>query len=175
VGYFDSLADSAFKKNPQGEGWLYYPDGILSKGRIVVDKDYKEKLFRFQKRMYMYLFPLGIFYGLGLGVDIFNIYHIVPVIGLLSLVYIRQYYLIKDLPKSDVKLKYKEATAIALKGLPKFYFYLLYILSGCMIVMGLCAPVIFNKPYSELINIILILFGTGVVGLILGVFLQKFK
>jgi len=39
MGYFDSMAEAAFKENPDGEGWLYYPNGILSKGCIVVDEE----------------------------------------------------------------------------------------------------------------------------------------
>jgi len=175
MGYFDSLAESAFKKNPDGEGWLYYPNGMLSKGRVVLDEEYKEKLFKFQKRIFMFLLPLGILYGFGLGVDDFELSSLVPPVVILILVYFRQYILIRNLPKSDVKLKYKEATGKAAQGLPNWYFYSMYVLSASLIIMALFSPQIFNKPYSEVTDLMLMFLGMGVVGLLLALFLHKIK
>jgi hypothetical protein len=31
MGYFSSIADAAFKENPEGEGWIYYPNGAIFK------------------------------------------------------------------------------------------------------------------------------------------------
>jgi len=34
----NNIEVSAFKKTPEGEGWLFYPNGILSKGHFVIDR-----------------------------------------------------------------------------------------------------------------------------------------
>lgn len=175
MGYFDSIAESAFKDNPEGEGWLYYPNGIFSKGHIVTDETYKNKLFKFHKRVYMILIPLGFIYGLGLDFDNFSIYDLVPVGIILAFVYLRQYFLTRNLPRCNIKLKYKEATGVAARGLSKYYFYSLYIASFCVIGISLSTPLIFDKPYSETLELTLMLLGLGVFGLVMGVYLHKLK
>lgn len=173
--YFESLAESAFKENPDGEGWLYYPNGILSKGRIVTNKLYKEKLFKFQKRMYMFLLPLGILYGLSIDTKNFDVYSLLLPLFIITIIFLKQYWLTKDLPISRVKLKYREATTKAAKGLPKWYFYLLFISSILVIAFGLFSPLIFNKPYSETIFLTSAFLGMGIIGITLGLFILRYK
>jgi len=174
-GYFNNLANSAFKDNPNGEGWLYYPNGILSKGRIVLDIKYKEKLFNFQKYIYMLGIPLGVIYGLSIDFDRITIYTLFPPLVFIVVFYSIQYLLIKNLEVSNVKLKYKEATSKAMQGLPSWYCYLLYSSSLLIIIIGLSIPLIFNKTYSEVLNLILLTVGMGVVGMVVGRLVQKYQ
>jgi hypothetical protein len=175
MGYFDSLAESSFKENPEGEGWLYYPNGILSKGRIVKNTLYKEKLFKFQKRMYMVFLPSGVLYGLSIDTASFNLYSLLFPLFIIAVTFLRQYWLTKDLPISKIKLKYKEATTKAVKGLPSWYLYLLFISSVLVIIFGLFSPLIFNKPYSETVFLTTSFLGMGITGMVLGFLVLKYK
>jgi len=162
MGYFSSIAQSAFKENPNGDGWLYYPNGVLSKGRLVTDPEYKDKLFKFQKRMYMYILPLSVVYGLSLDLSNIALSDFYLLAVLLMPVYLRQYFLIRKLQKSNVKLKAKEAIT-ASKGFlfSKYYFYLMYSCSAFLIAMGLSTPLLFDKPYSEVMDLTIMLAGSG--------------
>lgn len=175
MGYFNSMAASAFKNNPDGEGWLYYPNGSFSKGRLVTDSLYKEKLFKFQQRIYMFLLPVGLLYGLSLDLDNLNLSSLYPIIIVLAPIYLRQYFLIKNLPKSNIKLKPKEAITTAANGLPKYYFYLFHFSSTGLIIIGLSTPFLFNKTYSEVSDLTLMLTGTGLFFLATGIILQRLK
>ncbi|MCW8830227.1 MAG: hypothetical protein OQK32_01785 [Gammaproteobacteria bacterium] len=175
MGYFKHLANSAFKSNPEGGGWLYYPNGILSKGRIVTDKQHKDKLFNFQKHMYMFLMPLGVIYGIFLSRTDFNLYDLIPIVIILAPIYLRQYWLIRNLPKCNIKLKYNEATSEAVKGLPMWVIYVSYTSSAMLITIGFCSPWFFNKPISEVIELALMLIGFGMAGILLGLIAHKYK
>ena len=175
MGYFEHLANAAFKDNPEGNGWLYYPNGMLSKGRVVTDKQYKDKLFKFQKHMYMFLMPSGVIYGLFLSRTEFYFYNLIPIVIILTPIYIRQYLLIRDLSKCNIKLKYNEATSEAVKGLPTWSIYVLYISASMLIAIGFCSPWFFNKPLSEVIELALMLIGFGIAGILLGLFVHKYK
>ncbi len=175
MGYFNGIAESAFKENPDGEGWLYYPNGILSKGHIVTDPSYKEKLFKFQKRMYMFLIPFSILYGLSLDLENLELASLYPLVIIMMPVYLRQYFLVRKLPKSEVKLKFKEGIETASKKLPKSYFYFLYISAAVLIALGLSTPLLFDKPYSEVKDLVLMLSGMGLFFFVVTIFLQKLK
>lgn len=170
MGYFNSIADAAFKENPEGEGWLYYPNGIISKGRIVPDVETRIKLHNFQKRLYMFGISLGVLYGLFIDIKNLDIYSfVIPSISI-ALVLWRQHFLVKDLSVSAVKLGYKESVSTAIKGLPSWYIYLLYTSSLFILASGLY----FHFTKSE--NSIGVIFvGSSLVCLILGLVVQKVK
>ena len=50
MGYFDSLAGIAFKKGDKEET-IYFPNGIIGKGRVFEDPILKEKLFKYHKQL----------------------------------------------------------------------------------------------------------------------------
>ena len=123
----------------------------------------------------MFLLPLGILYGLALDFDDFKLLSLVPPLVILVIVYLRQYFLVRNLPKSKVKLKYKEATGKAVQGLPTWNFYSMYVLSTSLIIMSIFTPQIFNMQYSEVMDLTLMLLGMGIVSLLLGLFLHRLK
>ena len=125
--------------------------------------------------MYMFILPLSIIYGIGLAGAEFNLYNFIPLVIILVPIFLRQYFLVRNLPKSNIKLKYNEATSEAVKGLPMWYFYGLYTLSGISIVIGLTSPWFFNKPLSEIMELALMFIGMGIASLLLGLFLHKYK
>jgi len=175
MGYFSSIAESAFKENPDGEGWLYYPNGIFSKGHLVVEPTYKDKLLKFQKRMYMFIFPMSFLYGLALDYSNLALSDFYLLAILLVPIYLRQHFLVKNLPKSNVKLKAKEAVTAASKGFTSYYFYFMYFSSAFLIATGLSTPLLFNKPYSEVMDLTIMLAGSGLFFLAVSLILHKLK
>jgi len=174
-GYFNALADASFKNNPEGEGWLYYPNGILSKGRVVKDEATKGKLFKFQKSMFMLLLPLGFFYGLIFVLtDMGGPALILPVI-VLAVAYLWLHMQIKDLPKSKVKLKYKESTAKAMRGLPDWYSRFLFIISALVIILAVIMMILSNETFEKVSELTIALTGMGLFGIVLAVLVQKFR
>jgi len=163
MGYFSALADAAFKENPKEKGWLYYPNGILSKGRIVRDSETKEKLHNFQKRMYMFGIPVFILFGLGMDIQNIGIIDfILPALFCIS-IFLRQRFLIKGLEKSKVKLGYKESVNTGFRGLPIWYAYLLFASSVYLLLFGLYLLVEKNDTYLSLILIVAAL-GSSIFG-----------
>ena len=176
MGYFSNIAESAFKENPDGEGWLYYPNGVLGKGYLVIDPVYKEKLFNFQKRMYMFIIPFGILYGLSIDTSNIEVSDFYLLAIIFIPIYLRQYFLVKKLPKSNVKLKASEIMS-RYKGFlfSRSYFYLMYFISAILISLGLSTPLLFNKPYSEVMDLTLIQVGCGLFFLVVTLILHKLK
>ncbi len=46
MGYFDKIAKAAFKEGDNGET-IYFPNGLLGKGRLVKDPARRNQLFKF--------------------------------------------------------------------------------------------------------------------------------
>jgi hypothetical protein len=104
MGYFDKIAEAAFKETEQGMA-VYYPNGAMGKGRLISSKEEKEKIFKFHKRLYKVLMFVGLPYGWLLGLSgIFTVSTIAPIIVLAGLMFLRQYWLIRKLPKHELKL-----------------------------------------------------------------------
>lgn len=175
MGYFSNIAEAAFKDNPEGDGWLYYPSGIFRKGYLVTDINYKEKLFKHQKRVYIFLISFGFLYGISLDIDNLSLSNLIPIIIVLMPIYIRQYFLIRKLPKSNIKLKYKEASQKVSKGFSIYYVYFLYFSSAWLTVTALVTPILFDKPFSEVKGLAYMLFGFAFLSLILALHLHKLK
>ena len=173
--YFDAIAESAFKQNPDGEGWLYYPNGAFGKGRIVNDIETKKKLFKFHKNLYMFGLPIGALLGFSFVGDFTEVSNRF-ILGVFLLgIFLLQYLKVKNLAISNHKLKFKEAASVGLQGLPKWYHKLLYTFSGLAIVLGMSMPIIFNKSYNEIMPIILISLGIGVLAFVIAVMVQKLR
>lgn len=174
-GYFNALAEASFKKNPDGKGWLYYPNGIFGKGRVVKDERTRRILFKFQKRMYMFFLPVAIFYGLFMGFTSVSWQTLMPFAILIFITYLWLHILIRGLPKSQVKLKYRESTAKSMRGLPIWYSKALIIFSSFVLGFGLITPVIFDKSFDEVSGFTMIVVALGVFGIALALFIKKFR
>jgi len=164
--YIKNIAESAFKLNT---------DDILSKGRVVTDT--KEKIFKFQKYMYMFGLPIMMIFGLFFSGSIYKL-HSLLVLGLPVLFFLLCQYLylaVKNLPDSNHKLKYKETTSIALQGVPNWDFKFLYVLVSIIIVFGVFLAIIFNKPFSELMFLTSMMLGLGIAVFIAALVTDKQK
>lgn len=175
MGYFEAIGESAFKENPDGEGWIYYPNGIFSTGRLVTSEDKRKKLAKFHRRSTSTLMFLGALYGFQLDFSDFTMFDAIFPIALLLSFFTWQYLLVSKLPKSDIKLKYKEASKTAFKGLPQWYSTFMFIVSGLCILLGTIIPLTLDKSFSETYELSLIAVGTGLVGVIAALLVRKYK
>ena len=63
MGYFEGLADASFKEDSNGNS-VFYPWGVLGKGRVLPDEATKIKLRTFVIRYYQIMLPIGILLGI---------------------------------------------------------------------------------------------------------------
>jgi hypothetical protein len=63
MGYFDGLADASFKQDSNGNS-VFYPWGVMGKGRILPDEATKTKLRKFVIRYYQIILPIAILLGI---------------------------------------------------------------------------------------------------------------
>jgi hypothetical protein len=155
MGYFDKIAEAAFKETEQGMA-VYYPNGAMGKGRLISSKEEKEKIFKFHKRLYKVLMFVGLPYGWLLGLSgIFTVSTIAPIIVLAGLMFLRQYWLIRKLPKHELKLGFNEAIGKGSKALPNWYYWVFGLLSVIGIIFALTLPYQLGKTYVELIELVI--------------------
>lgn len=171
MGYFDKLTETAFKEGENGVT-IYYPDGVLGKGRIIDDPILKEKIFKFHKRFIKYLIPLACIYGmlLGLGQEI-TLNGLMPMIIIGILVFLRQRILIKGLPIHNKKLTVKEA----LKSVHTTLLIISIANAVFLVITGLSMPFVLNKSIDEIQTIIFIPVALGVFLLSLSIYIYKLK
>lgn len=168
--YFNALADAAFKDDPEGDGWLFYPNGVIGKGRIVEEDEVKAKLHRFMVRFYvsgfLLILPLAF---LVFAMD--NFFIPVVLISAWSLIaYLRLGYLVKDLPKSPVRLKYMEALSKSFRGLPRWHPWAGIILGSLLIIIALVLLVLDDRAFEKAVTMFMLIVGLGVLGIALGLF-----
>lgn len=63
MGYFEGLADASFKKDSKGNS-VFYPWGVLGKGRVLPDETTKTKLRKFVILYYQIMLPTAILLGI---------------------------------------------------------------------------------------------------------------
>lgn len=175
MGYFDKIAEAAFKETSDGLP-VYYPNGAMGKGRLVSSNEQKEKLFKYHKRLYKVLIFVGLPYGWLLGMSgVFTVATVAPIVVLAALMFLRQYWLVRKLPKHDLKLGFNEAIGKGSKALPNWYYWVLGVLSGIGIVFALTLPYQLNKTYMELIGLIIGFFSVSLLGLGLSIKMYRAK
>ncbi len=175
MGYFDRITEVAFKKGENGKT-IYFPNGVLGKGRVIEDPILKEKVFKFHKRLHKYLVPFAVFYGILMGFGGgASLNAISPLIIIAAFVFLRQRFLIKDLPKHNVKLTVKEASTSTSKAMHPAVLVFMMLNGAMCIVLSLLLPSLFGKPINEIQSLVLIIFMLGVVLLAISIYLYKVK
>ncbi len=66
MGYFDGLTDAAFKEDEQGNS-VFYPFGILGKGKVIPNVEAKQSIRNLLKRYYQIFFPIMVLTGIIVG------------------------------------------------------------------------------------------------------------
>jgi hypothetical protein len=172
MGFFDDLAEAAFKKNAEGSD-VYYPSGILEKGRVVSDPEQRRKLFNFHKRFCKYLIPLSSLYGVALGFNGITRGHVAFIGVVLVWVLARQRYLISGLPIYGEKLRASEAVATGAKAFHPAFLLLFGVSSLFLIAGGAATPFVLGSAINEVLYLMLGIVSMGLLGLALSIYLYR--
>jgi len=175
MGYFDKVAAAAFKETSDGMT-VYYPNGVIGKGRLVTNDEEKEKLFRYHKRLYKVLMFVGIPYGWLLGLSgVYTVGTIAPIAILAALMFLHQYRLIRELPKHEMRLGLNEAIAKSSNALPNWYYWLFGTLSVVGLFLAVTLPFQLEKTYKELLVPVIGFGSFGLLGLSLSIKFYRAK
>ncbi len=104
MGYFDGLADAAFKKDASGNN-LFYPWGVWGAGFIIDSEDKKNQIRGFYKKMYMVMLPAIIIIHIVMGVWLKLV--------LLPVFCIWYYFIAKKITKDLQKTKKKKKLKVS--------------------------------------------------------------
>lgn len=164
MGYFERVAESAFKETEDGL-CIYYPNGVIGKGRVVTSPELKEKIFSFHKNTMKYGILLGIASGLFLKLSL------VIVIALIALpaFYFYQRKLIGNLPVHNSKNTAQEIYNKV--RLPAWYRKLLLFVGLAGVAFSLFSLFFLSKFYFISISLAL----TSVMVIILSFYLKKLE
>lgn len=175
MGYFETLADNAFKEASDGT-LLYYPNGVMSTARVVPDEETKEKLFKFQKRLYKSIFFFVIPYAFLVGLSgQLNLVLLSPFLVYFAFIILRQHFNVRSLARHDEKMSLKEAVSKGSMALPNWYYWVTGVLSVVGIALGVSFPFVIGGPFRETLFISLVLCSIGLLVLALSVKMYKLK
>ena len=169
MGFFDKLAETAFRKNHDGSD-IYFPNGVIGKGRIVRDAARRKKLFNYHKRIFKYGIPLVLLYGLVFRISSGHLIFVGVVAGLM---FARQRYLIAGLP---VYAERPTVGEVAARGAKAFHPLLLLLFGGCSLILiagGAAIPILSNMPFEQIAFPMIGIISFGILGLALSVYLYK--
>lgn len=172
MGILDTLVNIEFQKSPDGNGWIYYPNGWLGKGRIIIDKSVKENFYKYQKKTHIFAVLLFLYLVLFFSI---NTTSILTISAIVIVFYTHQYFVIKNLPKSSVKFNHKKAIAQKLSVFPNWLLYFMYINSILLLILGIFSPTYLNKPFAEIYEYFLLFTGFGLFGVIITFVIHKSK
>ena len=172
MGLFDNLAETAFKKNHDGSD-IYFPNGVIGKGRIVGDPARRKKLFNYHKRMLKYGIPLFSLYGAIAGASGITKNDLAFVGIMLGLLFVRQRYLIAGLPVHSERLTFTQAAATGAKAFPPFLLLLLGVCSLITIAGAAAMPIVLRIPFEKILFPVIGIISFGVLGLAVSVYLYK--
>jgi hypothetical protein len=132
MGYFDGLTDAIFKKDKTGNT-VFYPWGVLGKGRVLSDPAKADQLRSFVRNYYLVTLPtlivLGILRSLPLLIGI----------GLLLILWflIRCRALLAGTPYSDERLTLKEGYKNSAASHNRLTLWVLLTSSVLFVIVGI--------------------------------------
>ena len=132
MGYFDGLADAAFKNDEEGN-YLFYPFGVIGKGRVIPSENEKDSLRLFLKRTYQFFFLLFIL--------LFFVAKWQLILGLLMIALFTFYFVlfkrIQSYEYATSKLTLKESLKNSAKSHNKLTLLFLFGISILFVLIGL--------------------------------------
>jgi hypothetical protein len=174
MGIFDNMTKALFKEKKDGTT-IYYAKGLLRKGYILKNEVQKEKLYKFHKRTFKYLLPLGIVYALLLGLAGAPIIGFIPIIAVALILHFKQKFLIKDLPIYEEKLTLKETKRTIANIFPKWFSIFIMINGALAIGLALLVPFIADDNMQNIEGIVILLLVMGLPLLGIGWYFYKNK
>ena len=161
MGYFDGLANSSFKKDAEGRD-LFFPHGMLGKGRILPDAEtaaaLRGQIVNFYKLLMFGGIPLMVVaIGLPGGKTVVLIAAVILCFG--AWLWLRQ--LSKDYPIADERLTYGEAQRNAARGHSYIGLILLSVVSWLFVVGGFLLLAVDDTEVRLVAVACIILFGAA--------------
>jgi len=132
VGYFDGLTNGIFKKDKYGNT-VFFPWGVLGKGRVLSDESTETRVRSFVRRYYQVTLPLII--GVGVIFGWVWSFLLLPVFG--AWFYFGSRRLVSKCSYSEDKLTLKESYENSAVSHNKFTLRLLFIFSVLFVLAGI--------------------------------------
>lgn len=132
MGYFEGLTSGSFKKNKDGNT-VFFPWGVLSKGRILPDEPTETKVRGFLINYYKVTLPTII--GVGVIVGWLWSFLLVPIFS--AWFYFGTKSLISGCPYSEEKLTLKEGYTNSATSHNKFTLWLLFFCTLLFVLAGI--------------------------------------
>jgi hypothetical protein len=132
MGYFEGLTNSSFKKDKDGNT-IFFPWGVLGKGRVLPDEPTETRVRVFISRYYKV--SLATIIGLGVIVGWTWSFLLVPIF--VAWFYFGSKSLVSGYPYSEDKLTLKEGYTSSAAGHNKVTLWLLFIFSILFVLAGI--------------------------------------
>lgn len=132
MGYFDGLTDAIFKKDHDGNT-VFYPWGILGKGRVLADPAQAERVRSFVRNYYLVTLPTVIVLGIFRSVPLL----VVAALVLIGWFVIRCRSLLAGAPCSSERLTLKEGYKNSANSHSRLTLWVLLMTSILFVVVGL--------------------------------------
>lgn len=132
MGYFEGMARAIFKRDESGST-VFYPWGVLGKGRLLPDEAAEKRVFRFVKLYYQ--ISLVLLIGLGAFFDLWYSAVLLPILFIWY--YLQCKALVSMYPVSHSKLTIKQANTGAAAGFGKPVLWALFIGSALFVAAAL--------------------------------------
>ena len=148
MGYFDGLASGSIKKDAEGRT-VFYPLGVLGRGRVLPNEAAEQRVREFLIRYYKVSLPVII--GLGALVNWLWSAALVPVF--MAWFYFGTKSLVAGYPYSDSKLTLKEGYANSAAAHNAFTLWALLICSVLFVVGGILMASTAHATEQRLIGV----------------------
>ncbi|MBC9251632.1 hypothetical protein A9179_15270 [Pseudomonas alcaligenes] len=149
MGYFEGLTDATFKQDSHGNT-LFYPWGVLGKGRILKDAETRDRLRNFVLLYYKVSLPTIIVLA------VLRQWWLLGIAGVVLLAWflLKSRSLLRDCPLSDERLTFKEGYRNSAASHNAFTLWLFLVVSLLFSVGGLLL-LLAGKPLVGLLTLAL--------------------
>jgi len=171
---FDNMAKTFFKETTDGKT-VYYGNGLLRKGYIVEDEAQKEKIYKYHKKVFTYILPLGILYAFIWGISGASWEGGIPVIIVALALTYQKKKLTKNLSLYEEKLKPNEVKNRFASAFPMWFVVLMVVNGTIAILFAVVLMFIDDGSVENVQTIALILFMLGLPLFGLGIYMYKNK
>ncbi len=132
MGYFDGLTNGNFKKDRNGNT-VFFPWGVLGKGRVLADESTENKVRGFVRLYYQITLPMII--GVGIIAGWTWSFLLLPILG--AWFHLKTKNLVAGCPLSEDRLTLKESYSNSAAGHNKLMLWLVFIFSTLFVVAGI--------------------------------------
>lgn len=162
---FDNMTEALFQENEDGT-IVYYAKGLLRQGYIINETE-KERLFKFHKKIFKYLLPLGIIYAMLLGLAGISIIGLLPIMIVAFIIHFKQKSLIKNLHAYHEKPTIEQAQKKLANIFPKPLIIFMMINGALAVIMALLLPFLADDNMKDIGFIVglLLLMGIPLLGI----------